>query len=163
MRQLSIKRSLFFAIRVLVFDSVRRQQDVALAALAMVLQFEGTPLFTQNTHYISATREKWLTRYKNARRKTSRDSRAPTTIGLWPQHAAPGVDFVQEALAFLNKAGYSVKEEDLVRLEPVDEYEEELGVMADVRAYFQVAYKVGMRNLVLNTIIANRATHPCVS
>ncbi|KDQ18068.1 hypothetical protein BOTBODRAFT_63785 [Botryobasidium botryosum FD-172 SS1] len=126
---------------VLVSEVVKQQQVAALATLGLILQFEGPPLYTQNTHYNSAVRERWLTKYKHARRP--KDSPLPSKV---PSQGGPGwvtplSEAVQEALASLTRAGFSVKEEDLVRLEPVDEYEEELGVMADVRAYFQVAYK----------------------
>ncbi|KAH9937926.1 P-loop containing nucleoside triphosphate hydrolase protein [Epithele typhae] len=49
---------------------------------------------------------------------------------------------VPEALATLARLGYTgLTEEDLGRLRQADEYEDELAVMAEVRAYFQVAYK----------------------
>ncbi|KZT07896.1 uncharacterized protein LAESUDRAFT_811749 [Laetiporus sulphureus 93-53] len=48
----------------------------------------------------------------------------------------------KEALALLTKLGYTGLEvEDLGKLNPPDEFEEELEVMAEVRAYFHVAYK----------------------
>ncbi|KAH9830095.1 P-loop containing nucleoside triphosphate hydrolase protein [Rhodofomes roseus] len=47
-----------------------------------------------------------------------------------------------DALALLTKLGYkSLKVEDLGKLNPPDEFEEEMQVMAEVRAYFHVAYK----------------------
>ncbi|KAH9932350.1 P-loop containing nucleoside triphosphate hydrolase protein [Fomitopsis serialis] len=47
-----------------------------------------------------------------------------------------------EALALLTKLGYKgLKVEDLGKLNPPDEFEEEMQVMAEVRAYFHVAYK----------------------
>ncbi|KAI0650981.1 P-loop containing nucleoside triphosphate hydrolase protein [Trametes meyenii] len=49
---------------------------------------------------------------------------------------------VQAALASLAAIGYAgLTEEDLGKLNKADEYEEELQLMAEVRAYFQVAYK----------------------
>ncbi|KIJ57924.1 hypothetical protein HYDPIDRAFT_120172 [Hydnomerulius pinastri MD-312] len=46
------------------------------------------------------------------------------------------------ALDYLSRAGYKgLSIDDLARLLPLDEFEDELIVMADVRAYFQVAYK----------------------
>lgn len=48
-----------------------------------------------------------------------------------------------DALSALAKLGYvGLTADDLGKLNPPDEYEEELNVMAEVRAYFQVAYKV---------------------
>ena len=51
---------------------------------------------------------------------------------------------VREALAALAKLGLNVTEEDLGKLNPPDEYEDELALMAEVRAYFDVAYKVSL-------------------
>ena len=39
--------------------------------------------------------------------------------------------------------------EDLQKLAPSDEYEEELALMAEVRAYFKVAYKACCSHLAL--------------
>lgn len=52
-------------------------------------------------------------------------------------------DKVDEALAALAAIGYTgLTTDDLGKLNPEDEYETELEVMAEVRAYFQVSYKV---------------------
>ena len=53
-------------------------------------------------------------------------------------------DALLRALHALGELGYhGLNLERLKRLNPPDnEYEEEITVMADVRAYFQVAYKV---------------------
>ena len=48
----------------------------------------------------------------------------------------------REVLSGLAKLGYTVSSTDLGKLNPPDIYEAELEVMAEVRAYFQVAYKV---------------------
>ena len=49
-----------------------------------------------------------------------------------------------QALEYLAQAGYkNLTVDDLVRLAPRDQqFEDELVVMADVRAYFTIAYKV---------------------
>ena len=50
-------------------------------------------------------------------------------------------------LSGLAKLGYEgIKEIDLGKLNPPDMYEDELAVMAEVRAYFQVSYKVRSRS-----------------
>ena len=50
---------------------------------------------------------------------------------------------INEILASLASIGYTgLTEDDLGKLNPVDEYETELHVMAEVRGYFQVSYKV---------------------
>ncbi|PSR74398.1 hypothetical protein PHLCEN_2v9906 [Hermanssonia centrifuga] len=69
------------------------------------------------------------------------------------QSAAPMLDIMQEddesrevlqntALSALAALGFHVTATDLGKLHPPDIYEEELEVMAEVRAYFQVAYKL---------------------
>lgn len=61
-------------------------------------------------------------------------------------------ELIQETLANLTRLGYQgVKEDDLGKLNPPDIYEDELHVMAEVRAYFQVAYKVCELPLALRT------------
>lgn len=50
---------------------------------------------------------------------------------------------LERALGALKELGFAnLNESDLTRLNPLDPFDEELVVMADVRAYFQVAYKV---------------------
>lgn len=62
------------------------------------------------------------------------------------QDTPPNEVALKEALAFLVQAGLPVgyldSTELLGKLMPPDEYETELRVMAEVRGYFQVAYKV---------------------
>lgn len=56
---------------------------------------------------------------------------------------APDQEKINLALAALAELGYrGLTAEDLGKLNPSDEYETELEVMAQVRGYFQVAYKV---------------------
>ncbi len=73
---------------------------------------------------------------------------APTlqVATLSPEEQAKKAELTAEALAALAALGYTgLTEEDLGKLNKADEYEEELQLMAEVRAYFQVAYKVGLR------------------
>ncbi|KAF9053960.1 hypothetical protein BDZ89DRAFT_1056513 [Hymenopellis radicata] len=202
-------------------ELLARRKTLCQHILDETLDTERTP-FTQNTHYLEATTEKWLAKYKDIRsgKKDLPDEPrvkrqrvktppplphqapqngvfgagsqqfpfiidspatggnpfavkaapptpgAPFTFGApqsafapqqqasnssaqpgfgppWVQPAQPQstAQEVQEALAMLAKIGYHVTEEDLGKLNPADEYEVELKVMADVRGYFQVAYK----------------------
>ncbi|TFK69295.1 hypothetical protein BDN72DRAFT_796685 [Pluteus cervinus] len=51
-------------------------------------------------------------------------------------------EILNRALATLAELGYrNITEEDLVRLNPPDEYETEMRVMAEVRGYFKVSFK----------------------
>ncbi|KAK0463897.1 P-loop containing nucleoside triphosphate hydrolase protein [Desarmillaria tabescens] len=207
--------------------------------LNATLEVEKSP-FTQNTHYLEDTTDKWLAKYKNiragktirsaeppakrqktdvratstppeptdGRAKTSKASQQvngtpskqgkgapkPAQDQVQQTQAKPGVfqfdgfgtpnspfvfgspasasqtskaaaaqpaqapllsdadiaaraEKVQEALAALAALGYTVKPEDLGKLNPTDMFETELKVMAEVRGYFQVAYKRVIDNI----------------
>lgn len=68
----------------------------------------------------------------------------PATQPAVPSTPTPTRDStaIGEALAALAKIGVHMSEEDLENLHPPDEYEDELELMAEVRAYFDVSYKV---------------------
>lgn len=68
----------------------------------------------------------------------------PATQPAVPSMSTPTRDStaIGEALAALAKIGVHMSEEDLENLHPPDEYEDELELMAEVRAYFDVSYKV---------------------
>lgn len=50
-------------------DLFARQKQTALYAIEDNLKLEKYPLFTLNEQYLSYVREKWLLRYKQARKK----------------------------------------------------------------------------------------------
>ena len=97
----------------------------------ITLQLQSAPPFTQNTRYLAEKRDKQLAQYKRARQGR-----------LQADVLTPSAEKISEALSSLAKLGLSVNEEDLGKLNPSDEFEEELELMAEVLAYFQVAYKV---------------------
>lgn len=114
-------------------------------------------------------RERWLAKYRQARRDPKDYKRVvyansaaqpayaaaqPVYAAAQPVYAATQlyaipkheyVDPAQEALKYLAQVGYrGLTVEDLTRLLPRDcRFEDELTVMADVRAYFTFAYQVG--------------------
>lgn len=51
-------------------------------------------------------------------------------------------ELTNQALSALAALGYHVTAADLGKLNPPDVFESELELMAEVRAYFQIAYKV---------------------
>jgi vacuolar protein sorting-associated protein 1 len=138
-------------------------REKALQNLKRILELEHAPLFTQNDHYLEDSRRKWLTHYRDARMRES-----PFTFSCPVASKAPASDssdeedqevfagikqasLEQSALQSLAKRGYcGIKREDLKRLHPHENFDDELVVMADVRAYFQVAYKVRMNAPVLS-------------
>ena len=107
------------------------------------LGIEITPTYTQNLKDFQDLRERWLAKYRLARR----DPEA-YKIPIQPANTTGGthsIDYpTQQALEYLAQAGYKgLTVEDLTRLSPRDQFEDELIVMADVRAYFTIAYRVG--------------------
>ncbi|RPD63557.1 hypothetical protein L227DRAFT_608779 [Lentinus tigrinus ALCF2SS1-6] len=113
----------------IVMEQLQVHSQQTVAQIKNILTLEAATPFTQNTHYFADRRDKQLAKYKRAR------PQGPT---VWP---APAVEDVQNILAMLVKMGYHVSEEELGKLNPPDEFEEELELMAEVRAYFYVAYK----------------------
>ncbi|KDQ13938.1 hypothetical protein BOTBODRAFT_55684 [Botryobasidium botryosum FD-172 SS1] len=147
-------------VRGLVFEDLRVRQSQGLAHLKKVLRVESKPIFTQNHRYYQTAREKWLVRYKEAKSAPlvrgeeisegeymSDDQQAYLYTGnsYYKQGQLPAKvpeTPMEAALRHLSLAGYRLSESNLrAKLMATDEFEEELIVMADVRAYFQVAYR----------------------
>jgi vacuolar protein sorting-associated protein 1 len=138
-------------------------REKALQELKRILELEHAPLFTQNDHYFEDSRRKWLAHYRDARARPSRFTFSwPATVTSPVPPASDDEDqevfasrkrasMEQSALQSLVSRGYcGIKREDLKRLHPHENFDDELIVMADVRAYFQVAYKVRMNAPVLS-------------
>ncbi|TFY54871.1 hypothetical protein EVG20_g9535 [Dentipellis fragilis] len=113
----------------IIEELVKKHSSDCRAFLDAALEVGRTP-YTQNTHYLQSCEEKWLAKYK--------DSRA-NAAGISP---SPSQQHIAAALQYLTAAGYSgLKAEDLGKLHPADEYENEMRIMAEVRSFFQVSYK----------------------
>ncbi|KAG1792765.1 P-loop containing nucleoside triphosphate hydrolase protein [Suillus plorans] len=122
-----------------VGNLIRTQVDICKAlakeAVKKALDLETTPYYTQNTHYLQTLSEKWLAYYKVVRHIPNR---APLAYESVYRSEPPE----SKALRALAEAGYTnLSIPDLARLLPPDSREKELIVMADVRAYYHVAYK----------------------
>ena len=95
-------------------------------------RFRRTPIHSDE-HYLNDLRIRILAGLREMRQpgeKVDMDSKANREI-------------VNAAFAELAKLGLQgLKTEDLAKLRPVDDYEEELIVMAETRAFWQLAYKV---------------------
>ena len=154
---------LYLVCRDFVRPDIEECKDKALSAVKETLRLEITPIYTQNNKDFEDLREKWLFRYRKARRnpgehripqppseKLSLTSmKAPCTPSPARHKGMPNQILEEnspetQALRYLAQAGYKgLTVDDLARLSPRDQYfEDELIVMADVRAYFTLAYKV---------------------
>ncbi|KAG0701485.1 P-loop containing nucleoside triphosphate hydrolase protein [Suillus ampliporus] len=154
---ISIHFGRFKVLEEYVGNLIRIQVDVSKAhaqeAVKTALDLETVPHYTQNTHYLQTLREKWLAHYKTARNRSSQyicdedeSTSEPYDSDGDEATLEPYVSTLEtpeaKALRALAEAGYpNLRVPDLARLLPPDEFEEELIVMADVRAYYHVAYK----------------------
>ncbi|PIL37741.1 transporter [Ganoderma sinense ZZ0214-1] len=126
-------------------ENMEEHRARSQAAVEQVLKREELPYFTQNGHYLETTREVWLGHYREVRALRDPKYRlgAHTAYGQ-AVHPSMGTSrAISEAIAALRAipAYSNVSATDLAKLLPTDEFGDELVVMADVRSYFQVAYK----------------------
>ncbi|KAH8117944.1 P-loop containing nucleoside triphosphate hydrolase protein [Phellopilus nigrolimitatus] len=112
--------------RNIVEKELEKAKERTIERLLWMIELENPP-FTQNEHYFVDYKEKYLAQYREQRGGKS---------------AQPDATVVNEALAKLTELGFSgVTALDLQKLHGPDKYEQELILMAEVRAYFRVAYK----------------------
>jgi hypothetical protein len=121
--------------RTLAEIEIDRCRIRALEALDTALALELEKPYTQNLDY-SRLRKQWLHRYRTAHRGSADGNVIPAVksafVGLSGMHnIANLLEFMDDLLGFPD-----TPEAEL------DAEEEELMVMAEVRAYFHVAYKV---------------------
>jgi hypothetical protein len=119
----------------------------ALERVEWLLRLEQSP-FSLNTHYLADYRSKFIAHYKGAREKYEQADLMRTignqkTIPTQPtgksnSPVAQQPTAIARVLASLSEIGIlGIKAEDLPKLLPPDRMEPALGIMADVRAYFQ--------------------------
>ncbi|KAK7017181.1 P-loop containing nucleoside triphosphate hydrolase protein [Favolaschia claudopus] len=139
-------------VTILIQDYMRSRANAAEALITKLIALEKNGPLTLNDHYLSDYREKFLSHYKKAREETQN----PTLVEAInayksraiPVPATPGISQVMTGLAAIGLHGVDV--DDLVTLLPPDRMEPALNIMADVRAYFQVAYKRIVDNVALS-------------
>jgi len=145
-------RQLENLVRMSVLQELENLEADAKKDVLKALKLEQSPYFTQNGHYLESTREEWFRKYNYARTyqgryiKTVADAEDYSEDDSGPRRPYVISDKfsnverrVLSDLATLGHPNLSI--DDLTRLYPVDEFQQELKLMADVRAYFQVAYK----------------------
>lgn len=139
-------------INTIIENLVEYAREKTLERMDWMMELENPP-FTINDHYFSTYREKYLARYKEARKASAsrrRNARRKNLKLIVKKQAKRSIDpeDISDALSALSMAGYpGLKESDLPRLLGPDPFEEELIVMAETSAYFHVAYKVRYRSL----------------
>ncbi|KAG9036512.1 hypothetical protein FS837_001657 [Tulasnella sp. UAMH 9824] len=128
------------------------QQQIRECAAATIEKIEGLYKseccpYTQNDHYFFAYRSKMLQRYKLIHQQSLGKSHLITAMRAHNPSESRGMDenqwnYLNQAITALQNFGVgSVKAEDFAKLLPEDDLSPALEIMAEVRAYFQVAYK----------------------
>ncbi|KAJ7814534.1 P-loop containing nucleoside triphosphate hydrolase protein [Mycena olivaceomarginata] len=129
-------------VTILVQDYMKQRVDAAQALISKLIALEEDGPLTLNEHYLADYKTKFLSDYKSTREKAQN----PVLVNAIEAHrlvssptAYPGIAQVLVGLAAVGLNG--IDAEDLVKLLPPDRMDPALNIMADVRAYFQVAYK----------------------
>lgn len=100
------------------------------------------PPYTSNPYHFGSYQKKFLAHYRSARHmrfESDSDIDSPR-IEYEPievSYESSRRSTVAQILSGLARIGISVREEDLPKLLPGDQMDPALGIMADVRAYFQ--------------------------
>jgi len=112
---------------------IQKCADAADKHIGSLLEDENEP-FTMNVHYYAEYRSKFLGHYKGARLR----AKSNVIKNLENSNDTGMMDVINETLSSLAKLGlHSVDASSLATLLPPDPMEPAIGIMADVRAYFQ--------------------------
>lgn len=123
----------------IVRSQLEETKGQGIRALETALTVEQAPLYAADIAGFGTARLRWLEHYKHEKHSQIYDDEEVSIYG----ERRVNTTAEQRALAALANIGYSgLSIESLTRLTINDEFEEELIVMADVRAYFDLAYKV---------------------
>ncbi|KAH9938880.1 P-loop containing nucleoside triphosphate hydrolase protein [Epithele typhae] len=123
------------SITALVAAQMKTHAKDCSDALMSSLDHEQIALFTQNVHDLRVGTERWHEHYQWLRYRQESSFR----ISGKPTAHAPYVTNEPRSPTVAPRGGiYST---DFRRLLPVDEYKDEILVMAEVRAFFHIAYK----------------------
>ncbi|KAG6839341.1 hypothetical protein C0991_003440, partial [Blastosporella zonata] len=160
-------------VKVLLQDHLNQCMESAEERVNWLLKLEGRA-FSLNTHYLADYKDKFLAHYRSAREKdrspklmaaideyTYRSARekdrnhklideytARFTRG-YPRPLLPPSGIAKVLASLVEMGIHGVKPEALAKLIEPDGMEPALIIMADVRAYFQVAYKRFVDNIPL--------------
>jgi len=102
------------------------------------IELEREEPTTVNEHYLSDYKAKYLARYR-AERKLHSDNGANPNLRNFINGVYDHNGTFENASSYLQQMGFpsDLKREDFLRLLKPDASEEALGIMAEVRAYYQ--------------------------
>ncbi|KAG8994202.1 hypothetical protein FRB90_000510, partial [Tulasnella sp. 427] len=134
------------AVRVIVSEQILKCASAATDNIEGLVRSEMAP-YTQNDDYFLAYKTKVLARYEAVHQELEGKSDLVAALCAYrPEDSYSTGDrsqwkHLEEAISSLERFGIAVKAEDLIGLLPKHDLSPALDIMAEVRAYFQVAYK----------------------
>ncbi|KAG8877756.1 hypothetical protein FRB97_003128 [Tulasnella sp. 331] len=139
------------AVAVVVTERLRRRFQTTLDRIKSLCANELTP-YTLNEHYFFSNRSQFLGQYKNVYRQSKGHKALLASLQTYNSLKNAGYDQhwqnIHDVMGGLAKLGVpGLKPTDLAKLLPEDEMAPGLEIMADVRAYFKVAYKRFVDNI----------------
>lgn len=126
----------------LTFEERNRCRDEAEMMLNKILALEGSPLFTQNVQFLEDREKHWRSRYMQ------HSSSSPVSSYGSPVYGAASLDFplVQNPVPspLLHTFPKLVYDAAIDGTQATWGTDEEIKVMANVMAYFEVAHRVSV-------------------
>ncbi|KAG8714550.1 hypothetical protein FRC08_011771 [Ceratobasidium sp. 394] len=129
------------AVGAIVAERIMGCREYADAQTQFALNIENNQTFTTNVHYLADYKEKFTSYYQSVRKAQQGEN---TFVKGLAEGLGIESDFsksMAEVVAHLSKMGLPVQPRDLAKLLNSDPGEEVIDIMAEVRAYYQVAYK----------------------
>ncbi|KAG9123954.1 hypothetical protein FRC07_013378 [Ceratobasidium sp. 392] len=129
------------AVGAIVADRIMGCREHADSQTEFALNIENNQTFTTNVHYLADYKEKFAGYYMSVRKAQQGEDKF--VKGLM-EGLGVDTDFsrsMAEVLANLSKMGVSTEPSNLAKLLGSDPNEDVIDIMAEVRAYYQVAYK----------------------
>ncbi|KAG8948032.1 hypothetical protein FRC04_010074 [Tulasnella sp. 424] len=134
------------AVSKITSEQIIKCAGLTKAKIDSLFRSECSP-YTQNDQYFLAYKTKMLTRYKIIHQELQGKTNLVTALRAYnpSNQSSTGNSsqwsYLNNAIANLANFGISVKAEDFIMLLPQHDLTSALEIMAEVRAYFQVAYK----------------------
>ncbi|KAG8776904.1 hypothetical protein FRC12_000633 [Ceratobasidium sp. 428] len=129
------------AVGAIIAERIIGCREHADAQTQFVVDLENNQTFTTNVHYLSDYKEKFMNYYQSVRKAKQGENIFVKGLG---EGLGVDTDFSRsmgEVLAHLSKMGVSTEPQNLAKLLNLDSGEDVVDIMAEVRAYYQVAYK----------------------
>ncbi|KAG9043513.1 hypothetical protein FS837_009473, partial [Tulasnella sp. UAMH 9824] len=135
------------AVSKITSEQIIQCAQITAKKLEGLFQSECSP-YTQNEQYFNTYKTKMLTRYKCIYQELEGKSNLVTALKAYDPNNSYSINnnhsqwtYLNQAISNLQYFGITVKAEEFIALLPQHDMTPALDIMAEVRAYFQVAYK----------------------